>query len=162
MRSGLSGESRLGPSASTRVVVEPHRLTSPLPPTILVVDDHSDLRDALAVMLEAEGFRVADANNGGEALDYLRASLPPSAIILDLDMPIMSGWDFLAECRQNAAWRTIPTIVLTGVSIAERRRDELGAIPIFTKPFNFDELLVTLRRVMIRAVNAIESDTQPH
>jgi DNA-binding response OmpR family regulator len=69
---------------------------------------------------------------------------------VDLDMPVMSGWDFLAECRRHPSWRTIPTLVVTGVSVTERRLDELGSLPVFTKPTNFDELLNAMRRVMIR------------
>ena len=121
-------------------------------PTILVVDDHSDLRDALMVLLEQEGFQVADASNGAEALEYLRSGEPVNALIVDLDMPVMSGWEFLAACREHHQWRTMPTLVLTGVSIAERRRNELGPVPVFTKPVNFDELLAAVRRAMIRVV----------
>ena len=121
-------------------------------PTILVVDDHSDLRDALMVLLEQEGFQVADASNGAEALEYLRSGEPVNALIVDLDMPVMSGWEFLAACREHHQWRILPTLVLTGVSIAERRRNELGPVPVFTKPVNFDELLGAVRRAMIRVV----------
>jgi len=131
-------------------------------PTILIVDDHSDLRDALTVLLEHEGYRVADVGNGAEALDYLRSREPVNALIVDLDIPVMNGWDFLAQCRQDATWRTIPTLVLTGVSIAERRRQELGPVPVFTKPFNFDELLAVLRRAMIRAVGPDDPLRQAH
>jgi CheY-like chemotaxis protein len=131
--------------------VEPHRLSRPRP-TILVVEDHSDFREALGVLLEHEGYRIADASNGAEALVYLRSGAPVSSIILDLDMPVMNGWDFLAECRRHSTWSTIPTLVVTGISIAERRRNELGAVEVFTKPFNFDELLATVRRAMIREV----------
>ena len=122
-------------------------------PTILVVDDHSDLRDALVVLLEHEGYRVADASNGAEALDYLRSGAPVNALIVDLDMPVMNGWDFLAERRQHPTWCAIPTLVFTGVSIAERRRDELGSLPVFTKPVNFDHLLTVLRRAMIHGID---------
>lgn len=110
------------------------------------------MRDALGVLLEQEGYRIADASNGAEALAYLRSGAPVSSIILDLDMPVMNGWDFLAECRRHSTWSTIPTLVVTGISIAERRRNELGAVEVFTKPFNFDELLATVRRAMIREV----------
>jgi CheY-like chemotaxis protein len=122
-------------------------------PTILVVDDHSDLRDALVVLLEHEGYRVADASNGAEALGYLRSDHPVDALIVDLDMPVMNGWEFLAACRQHPTWRAIPTVVFTGMSVAERRRDELGSLPVFTKPVNFDHLLTALRRAMIRPID---------
>jgi len=121
-------------------------------PMILIVDDHSDLRDALMLLFEDEGFHVVDSSNGAEALDYLRSGKSVNALIVDLDMPVMSGWEFLAACREHHQWRTIPILVLTGVSIAERRRNELGPVPVFTKPVNFDELLAAVRRAMIREV----------
>jgi CheY-like chemotaxis protein len=133
--------------------VEPHRLAILPRPTILIADDHSDFRDALTVLLEHEGYRVADANNGAEALAYLRSGAPVNALIVDLDMPVMNGWDFIAACRANATWRTIPTLVVTGVSIADRSRAEVADnTTIVTKPFNFDDLVANLRRVMIREV----------
>jgi len=60
---------------------------------------------------------------------------------------------FLAERRQHPTWCAIPTLVFTGVSIAERRRDELGSLPVFTKPVNFDHLLTVLRRAMIHGID---------
>ena len=133
--------------------MEPHRPAILPQPTILIADDHSDFRDALTVLLEQEGYRVADANNGAEALAYLRSGAPVNALIVDLDMPVMNGWDFLAARRENATWRTIPTLVVTGVTIAERRHADVGDdITIVVKPINFDDLVATLRRVMIREV----------
>jgi DNA-binding response OmpR family regulator len=60
-------------------------------------------------------------------------------------MPVMSGWEFLKEVREHDRWRAIPTLVFTGLSTAERRREELGSLPVFVKPFNFDQLLAALR-----------------
>src|SRR5436190_16847988 len=85
-------------------------------PMILVVDDQIDLRDAIAVLLEVEGYAVVDAENGREALKYLQNGTNVAAIVLDLMMPVMDGWQFLEERRRNAAWLRIPTIVVTGVS----------------------------------------------
>ena len=115
------------------------------------MDDHTDLRDALAVLLEHEGYQVADATDGVEALTYLRSGAPVNAMIVDLDMPVMDGWDFLATCRLDPVWSHIPTIIVTGVDVASRRK-ELGEVMIFTKPINFDELLNALRWVMTRKV----------
>jgi len=87
------------------------------------------------------------------ALTYLRAGATVNAMIVDLDMPVMNGWDFLAACCRDALWSQIPVIVVTGVEIAARRRRELGPVMIFTKPCNFDDLLTAVRRVMIRSVS---------
>lgn len=118
-------------------------------PTILVVDDQVDLRDAIAVLLETEGYDVVDASNGDEALKYLSsAANHVAAIVLDLAMPVMDGWQFLAERQKHPALKDIPTIVVTGVSDAKRRHDELGDIVVFTKPFHFDDLIRELRQAL--------------
>ena len=131
-----------------------HRLQSAHPgasarPTVLVVDDHADLRDSIAVLLEIEGYDVVDAANGREALRCLSSrTADVAAIVLDLAMPVMDGWQFLEERRKNRTFSAIPTIVVTGVSDAKRRQRELGDIAVFTKPFHFDELIRELRRVL--------------
>ena len=118
-------------------------------PTVLVVDEHADLRDSIAVLLEMEGYDVVDAANGREALRCLSSrTADVAAIVLDLAMPVMDGWQFLEERRKNCAFSAIPTIVVTGVSDAKRRQRELGDIAVFTKPFHFDELIHELRRVL--------------
>jgi len=76
-------------------------------PMILIVDDHSDLRDALMLLFEDEGFHVVDSSNGAEALDYLRSGKSVNALIVDLDMPVMGEWEFLAARREHHQWRTM-------------------------------------------------------
>jgi len=130
-----------------------HRLHPPpgaaVRPTILVVDDQVDLRDAIAVLLEAEGYDVVDASNGDEALKYLSSGgNNVAAIVLDLAMPVMDGWQFLSERKKDRGLRDIPTIVVTGVSDAKRRQEELGDLVVFTKPFHFDDLIRELRRAL--------------
>jgi CheY-like chemotaxis protein len=117
-------------------------------PTILVVDDQIDLRDAIAVLLEVEGYDVVDAENGREALKYLQTHAHVAAIVLDLAMPVMDGWQFLAERRKDPMLRDIATIVVTGVSDVKRRQRELGDVTVFGKPFHFDELIRELRRAL--------------
>jgi CheY-like chemotaxis protein len=119
-------------------------------PTILVVDDHDDLRDSIAVLLEGEGYDVVDAANGRDALKHLSSpgGTHVAAIVLDLAMPVMDGWQFLTERRKHPAFSRIPTIVVTGISDAKRRQRELGDIAVFTKPFHFDELMREVRRAL--------------
>jgi CheY-like chemotaxis protein len=71
---------------------------------ILVVEDDADTRAGLVSFLEGEGFTVRGAANGREALDVLEGALvPPRLILLDLMMPVMDGWQFLAERRRRSA-----------------------------------------------------------
>ena len=114
-------------------------------PTLLVVDDQRTLRDALAAFLESEGYAVADATNGRDALVYLGSGQPVHTIIVDLDMPVMDGWEFLRRQRRDRIWRTIPTFVITGFTDAEQKRGELGDARVFQKPLNYEALLVALR-----------------
>ena len=118
-------------------------------PMILVVDDQIDLRDAIAVLLEVEGYDVVDAANGREALKCLSTHAGNvAAIVLDLAMPIMDGWQFLVERRKDPMLSDIPTIVVSGVSDAKRRQREIGDLTVLGKPFHFDELIRELRRAL--------------
>jgi CheY-like chemotaxis protein len=116
--------------------------------TILVVDDHVDLRDAIAMLLEGEGYDVVDAADGHQALKFLRSGKNVAAIVLDLAMPVMDGWQFLAERKSDPVLGSIPTIVVTGVTDATKRQTELGNLPVFPKPFHFDELFAALRQAL--------------
>jgi two-component system, OmpR family, response regulator CpxR len=81
---------------------------------VLVVDDDEDLRDAYATLLAKEGYRVACAPNGWEALNYLRDHRAPSVILLDVTMPVMDGIEFRREQASDGRLRGIPVLVLTG------------------------------------------------
>jgi len=122
-----------------------------LMPTLLVIDDQRTLRDALATFLESEGYAVADATNGRDAIVYLGSGQPVHTIIVDLDMPIMDGWEFLRRQGRDRIWRTIPTFVITGLTDAEQRRGELGDARVFQKPLDYEELLAALRAELDRA-----------
>src|SRR4051812_42751331 len=70
---------------------------------VLVVDDDPTIRDALHMILEAEGYHVETAANGAEALSCLREGQPPCLIVLDLMMPVLNGWQFRNLQRQDPA-----------------------------------------------------------
>jgi len=107
----------------------------------------------MALLLQHNGYAVADASNGVEALEYLRADKPAAAIILDLIMPVMDGWEFLLAWRTDPAYKPIPTLVLTGVPVAKLRQNELQGTMILTKPFTFNKLMDAVRAIMIRRAN---------
>jgi CheY-like chemotaxis protein len=68
--------------------------------TVMVVDDEADLRDALRINLTLEGHRVIEAADGAEALRMM-ADQPPDVIVLDVTMPVMDGWEFLATVKAD-------------------------------------------------------------
>ena len=73
----------------------------PEEPCVLIVEDDDGAREALSDCLEMEGISVASARNGKEALDYLHHSHRPKVILLDLFMPVMTGWEFRAAQKQQ-------------------------------------------------------------
>jgi CheY-like chemotaxis protein len=116
-----------------------------MPATVLVVDDDRDLTRLMSKFLKLEGFDAAEAGNGLEALNYLRGGGDASVILLDLRMPVMDGWAFRREQREDPVLATIPVVVLSGVE-ADHIQD-LGAAAAFHKPVNFPEVVGALRRL---------------
>ncbi|HKC07033.1 MAG TPA: GAF domain-containing protein, partial [Methylomirabilota bacterium] len=102
-------------------VLKQHRRDLP----VLVVDDDVEVRQLFRRMLEPEGYTVAEAGNGREALDRLHDVLP-SVILLDLMMPEMDGFEFVAEFRRHEAWRAIPIIVVTAKDLSHEDRERLN------------------------------------
>src|ERR1051325_2493173 len=82
-------------------------------PGILVVDDDADIRESLREVLEDEGYQVSCVANGLEALRHLRQGNRPCVILLDLTMPVMDGWQFRREQKQDATISDIPLVVIT-------------------------------------------------
>ncbi|HEX2909317.1 MAG TPA: SpoIIE family protein phosphatase [Chloroflexia bacterium] len=105
--------------------------------TILVVDDNENNRDTLARILKRQEYTVASAENGQEALLFLEAE-PVDLILLDIMMPIMSGYEVLEHLKADPARRHIPVIVVSALDEIESvvRCIELGAEDYLTKPFN--------------------------
>ncbi|MDP9495480.1 MAG: response regulator [Actinomycetota bacterium] len=119
------------------------------PIRVLVVDDEPQIVRALAVNLQALGYKVDVARSGEEAL-RVAADHRPDAVILDLGLPGMDGLEVIEGLR---GWTTVPIIVL---SVRERERDKIaaldaGADDYVTKPFGMGELLARLRSALRRA-----------
>jgi hypothetical protein len=92
---------------------------------VLVVDDDVEVRQLLRRMLEPEGYAVVEADNGRVALERLRDGTP-AVVLLDLMMPEMDGFDFVAEFRRHAAWRAIPIVVITAKDLSREERERLN------------------------------------
>ena len=102
-------------------VIERYRRDLP----VLVVDDDPDFRDLARRMLEREGYTVIEAENGRAALDRLRDTVP-GVVILDLMMPEMDGFDFVAAVRVDAAWRAVPIVVITAKDLSPEDHERLN------------------------------------
>ncbi len=101
---------------------------------VLVVEDDEDIRETVAELLRAEGYSVATAGNGAEAIAYLRTNRKPCLMILDLMMPVMDGWAVLATLRDDPELApALPVVVMS-------------AAATLAKPVAVDVLLDTVRR----------------
>lgn len=113
---------------------------------ILLVEDDIALRDTLADVLADEGFEVACASNGREALDKLGKGLLPDLIVLDLVMPVMDGWAFRDAQRLRPDLARIPMVVLSASFPPDSPRIRaLEAQAVLSKPVGLDRLLAALR-----------------
>lgn len=104
--------------------------------TVLVIDDDEGIRVALAELLELCGYRVTVAADGQEAAELLAVGLAPNAIVLDLMMPRVDGWTFLAALRADPRFRETPVVVTSAVT-GERPP---GADACLQKPFDVAQL----------------------
>jgi CheY-like chemotaxis protein len=101
----------------------------------MLVEDDVDLGGGIAELLEDEGYDVSWARNGAEALSLLRAGSGPCVIILDMMMPVMNGWEFLAQLDADPTLASIPVVVST----AATSRLPQGR-PLLKKPFKLAAL----------------------
>jgi diguanylate cyclase (GGDEF)-like protein len=120
--------------------------TNSSPLTVLVIEDHPDQRDLLAIVLQREGYRVITAANGLEALKKLETENVQIALS-DIMMPKMDGFELIKRMRSNPILKSIYLILITArIQEGDRVRGlDLGADDYITKPFSFSELLARIR-----------------
>jgi CheY-like chemotaxis protein len=111
---------------------------------ILVVDDDDELAEAVRQALRDGGYSVATVRHGAAALELMR-HVSPDLILLDLTMPIMDGWSFVAQYRRSAR-SDARIVLLTGNAHAPEIAETLDADGYVTKPFDLADLLTVVRR----------------
>jgi CheY-like chemotaxis protein len=107
---------------------------------ILLVEDDADIRETLALLLQAIGYPVATAADGLQALRWMRAAGPPSLVLLDLMMPVMDGWTLRAEMLRDPALAGVPVVLLSGVEDVPQMAGALGTVAWLRKPVTLDGL----------------------
>jgi CheY-like chemotaxis protein len=114
---------------------------------LLIVEDDAGIREALAELLEDEGYGVAIARDGDDAFRKLSAGLRPRAIVLDLMMPVMDGWAFRRAQLGAPELRDIPVVVVTASQEGVGSFDSLLALAVLPKPVTPPALLIVLARL---------------
>jgi two-component system, sensor histidine kinase and response regulator len=111
-------------------------------PRILVIDDEEMVRAAIALIIRSRGWTVEEAKDGQEGLTKARIQ-SPDAIVCDLNMPVMDGFEVLEAIRQDPVLKATPFIVITGQTAHryEARALEQGADAVLLKPFSNSELI---------------------
>ena len=127
---------------------------------ILIVDDHLSLQTLLTLFLEDAGYETVTANNGAEALNYLRQSADlPGLILLDIAMPKMTGWEFLGHQQRDPRLSTIPVVLMSALAHVDCDERALSAVAMVSKPMDLPDLEEVLHthyrpQLMMRAVGA--------
>ena len=119
--------------------------------TILVVDDVDEVREMCSLYLAHEGFRVAVASNGQEAVDKTSQILP-DAVLMDLALPVMGGLEATKRIKSDPRTRHIPVIVLTAhTRSGSAAVIEAGCEGVLVKPAAPKEIVAEIERVLKRA-----------
>ena len=113
---------------------------------VLIVEDDTDLRQALSQVLAEEGYRVGGAEHGRHALEQLRDGVRPCLILLDLTMPVMNGWQFREEQRHDPDLASIPVVVISAGANLPEQVAPLGIRDYIRKPIQLGQLLATVQR----------------
>jgi|HubBroStandDraft_6_1064221.scaffolds.fasta_scaffold210614_2 CheY-like chemotaxis protein len=113
---------------------------------VLVVDDDTDMREAVRDTLSEEGYETHVASGGHEALEYLRAHPLPPLILLDWNMAPMNGARFMEELGSDASLASIPVVLLTADLRAAAHATGWGFVGCLTKPVDLDVLFALVGR----------------
>jgi CheY-like chemotaxis protein len=115
---------------------------------VLLVDDDTDLRESLQLVLEMQGYAVVPARDGADALKRMSESPAPRVVLLDLMMPGMNGMEFRARQLGDPELRRIPVVLVTGAGTHVLEPDVVAGATVLRKPFDFDELFSLLDRLI--------------
>jgi len=114
---------------------------------ILIVEDEFFLAETVKVRLEYLGYEVFYAENGSEALDFLKTNVV-DVVLMDIMMPVMDGWEATRRIKADAKLKKLPVIFLTARARTEERAKgmEAGGDDYLTKPFEFQDLIAMVEK----------------
>jgi CheY-like chemotaxis protein len=116
---------------------------------VLIVDDDPAIVEVMTMILAAEGYPVLAATNGQEALDAITTHRP-ALVLLDLNMPVMSGWELIEQLRTSAI--DVPVVVVTAGQLAREEATRLNVAGHLSKPFDLEDLLAIVSQFVTRTV----------
>jgi len=114
---------------------------------VLVVDDESEIREILSDLLVSDGHLVDTAADGSEALEVIHG-WRPDVVLLDLMMPEVGAWDFLARYNADTACRGLPVAILSTTPTAAVALEEAGVSAVISNPFDVQDLLETVHELV--------------
>ena len=116
---------------------------------LLVVEDEANIRRFVAINLIARGFKVSEASNAEEGLVKLREN-PPKALILDIRLPNMSGWDLLEEIADDESLAELPVIVMTAsaTNVKFGESHYTNVVQWLVKPISAGELILAVKKAL--------------
>jgi DNA-binding response OmpR family regulator len=116
---------------------------------VLIADDEPNIVISLEFLMEQAGYEIRVANNGQEALD-LAASFHPDLVLLDIMLPLKSGYEVCQQLKSDPATRAIKVVVLSakGRDVEVAKAMELGADAYITKPFSTRDLVARVREML--------------
>ena len=112
--------------------------------SVLVVEDDAGIREVAAQVLQEEGLAVDTASNGWQALDRIAAQ-PPDVVLLDLQMPMLSGWGVLQQLRDQQL--RVPVVIMTAGYRAAEEAARQHVAGFVAKPFHLHDLVAEVERV---------------
>ena len=122
---------------------------------VLIVEDDFELRNTVAEALQDAGWQVRCAANGLQALALLRR-WQPDVVLLDLNLPLMDGWEFRAEADRQRAMRGVPLVITSARMDPSSELTKLRADAALGKPFDLDELDAVLEELTARQSTSVE------
>jgi DNA-binding response OmpR family regulator len=133
-------------------------IMTPSKQVVLIVDDDSDIAALLHLFLERKGFATLTASGGRECLDILKKQVP-DLILLDIMMEPMDGWETLEQIKNDATFKSIPVLMLTGkqLTVAEAKQYNICIEDYIMKPFRMDDICTAVDGIFQRKRKLQES-----
>ncbi len=150
-------------SSQLAAILEKYQIGDDSTDLVMLVDDDETLREGLSFFIKTQGWRVFQAENGQVALEHLDHK-KPSLILLDLNMPVMDGFEFLTHLQDNEKWRSTPVIVLTAKNLTAQEQAHLNqqVETIFQKDAdNQDKLISSIHKQISEAQAAQKPEKAP-